>query len=294
MNELHVVYTRLDLSDNYTPIMAASMKSVIDNTSQIVHFHIITNSSLIPKNPDKIPEVKEKLKTFVINEKCTIEFHHVSTHDNMRTNPAYLRLYLPEILPSIDIVVVLGGDVIVKTDLMKLINNIPNTYSLAAATDYGIIDKYLSSKTVRKFYKHHKVDLAEYVCSDVLIYFLNNIRFNKKIPYEAIKFHSRYGDKIPLYEQDILNIVFNGDKYILPQRFNLPPVKIESNKLWNILSEKINDVDIPGYIIHFEGAIKPWNQYHSEFDRDFWNYLFLTPWGTKDEIINLLKNLLPL
>ncbi|MFA7030073.1 MAG: glycosyltransferase [Candidatus Cloacimonadaceae bacterium] len=286
-DKIHVLYIRNNLSDDYSPYMAASMLSVIDNCSISVIFHIIYDDRISVRSKDQTLVNMKKLQDLLIRPDDTICYHVFHLPDNMNNIFSYSRLYIPELLPDVDMVVLLGGDTIVKTDLGKLIACIPKNYSISGGLEPGIAGRVPSKRSIHKFYEKTGMDTDKYICPDLCIYNLEKIRENKTLPDKALRFFKEHPD-VPLYEQDILNWVFMGDKYILPQRFYLP-LGLSEEEVKKILAEQEIDGKPHGYILHFAGAIKPWDQYHSKYDREFWHYFFQTPWGKEEELIKFLQ-----
>lgn len=54
----------------------------------------------------------------------------------------------------------------------------------------------------------------------------------------------------------------------------------------NIKEKKIDNIS---GIYHFAGIGKPWNGIYNEYDKLYWKYLILSPWGEKENIIKYIS-----
>lgn len=54
----------------------------------------------------------------------------------------------------------------------------------------------------------------------------------------------------------------------------------------NIKEKKIDNVS---GIYHFAGVGKPWNGICNEYDKLYWKYLILSPWGEKENLLNYIE-----
>jgi lipopolysaccharide biosynthesis glycosyltransferase len=113
--------------------------------------------------------------------------------------------------------------------------------------------------------KKSSLSSMDYFNSGVLVF--DTKIFHEKISivelFSAAIFYSHryYANKSPV--QDLLNLVFHGNFYILPNKWN--------NQQHASFSLKKNK----SKIIHFTGERKPWdakNDYQKSFVKDWWNY----------------------
>lgn len=303
-DKINIAIVRWDLSDDYNRHTATTMASVMENCSKPVVFHILHEEKNSFVNCEKVEENIKKYHELIKNKDAEIVFHNVILPEWINEQNIHVlkegalpmglyRLFLPEILSNIDKVVTLGSDTIVKTDLAKFVSLLPDTYSLAGCIDGGM-DFFIKhpNNNLTKYYLSMGVDLNSYVNADVLIFNLKKIREQYFLPDAAKNFFYKHPEAL-LLEQDALNAVFKNDIFILDSRYNLAAgygcteKGVESVK--KLLNSTENDI---GYIIHYVGSGKPWNEYLSELDLEYWHYLAKTPWANDGEIVDFMWQVL--
>ena len=134
--------------------------------------------------------------------------------------------------------------------------------------------------------------IDSYVNADVLIFNLKKIRCEKTLPDKAIEYLQKHQDT-PFLEQDIFNSIFYDEKIILPSRYNTFS-GLGFGKEWveTIISKENNSDTFSDYILHFAKNVKPWNEYVSKYDMEYWYYLSLTPWGKDGKVFHLMPQAL--
>lgn len=307
-DEVHVVYMRSDLSDEYSQHTAASMVSVLEHCSKPVVFHIIHEEKRSSKNPINLESNLKLFECLVSKYGAKIQYHDANLTDGIEKcmNPDALkrfprillaRIFLPDLLSDVDRVVSLGTDVIVKTDLAKLIELMSDENSCAAAMDNWMLhvnqnNLDVFSNAYGEYARNNKIMNDKYICTDVAIFNLSYIRDNALLPAQALRYINNHND-ILLGDQDILNAVLHDSIKILPAQFMLTPYNpfTADNDVERAIINSYNSTP-PGYILHYAGENKPWKGYYSKYDMEYWHYLSKTPWGEDGKAIETMSTVL--
>ena len=242
----------LPSDNNYAPFVATTMVSILENTNAHIDFYIL-DSGIAKENEEKIRTVEgdysiEFLKIDI--EKFFAGFQ-ICGHLNAST---YNRLLIAELKKGLKKSIYLDTDMIIELDIEELFNIELEGFPLAAAREP-------SNKSNIDFMKK-PLDLSEnstYFSAGMLL--IDNEKWKNIFP-EFIVVYQQYKDKLQYADQDILNIYFENDVKILPDRYNSRYM-----------------LDVP-YIMHYAGKIKPWHINPSYENKDvqlFWKYAKLTP-----------------
>jgi len=291
-DKVHVVFTRVDISDEYSRHTAAAMASVLENCSKPVVFHIIHEERVSFVNQEKAEENINKYRELIGRYNAEIFYHNIilpkvyydPDNVDVQNIPHVIlyRFFIQDILPNdVDYTISLGSDVIVNCDLAELMNSVPAEYSLGGVIDQGL-SGFSSRPQTKKFYHFLHFQPTTYINIDITIFNLKKLRQTKILPRAALDFIYQH-PIIPMWEQDILNYIFQGDIFILKPQYNLI-ASLGINHIENILSTR----DKKGYILHYAGPNKPWEEYNGKYDMEYWYYLSLTPWGKREDFYPLI------
>lgn len=226
----------------------------VNNPEVEIAFHVITNQ-VSDKNKKKL------LDTIIPFHSKSIAFYNVDgidfsdvprMEDGARLSiTTYYRLYLTEILPTtIQKVLYLDGDIIVRQSLKSLWDTDLTNIAIAATTDAHY---HLDSYYERLGYPVDK----GYFNAGVLLINLEYWREHHLL--SAFKdFMKNHADRIVYHDQDVLNYVLQDSKKELPVKFNLQQGFLWRNKPYpqkyiKEIKEAINDC----VILHFTGP-NPW------------------------------------
>lgn len=280
-----VVYSRVDLADTYNRHMAASMMSVMKHCSKKVNFHVLHDECISFKDRENCEINMQLLRNMVSPYGCDVYYHHVElpdwidSIDTKRWNRAvFYKFYLPDVISDSSCVVVLGTDVIVKTDLSQLILSMPSKYSYA-----GVSRKYINYNdfSPRSYIPKERLRLKSLGCDFestvigcVMIFNMKKIREGHSLPNKALACLKEHPD-LEIVDEDVFNIIFFNDIYYLPPQYNIfLPSK---TMVRSVLRKGIENID--DCILHYAGPTKPWDKYSSKLDLEYWKYLSLTPYG---------------
>lgn len=259
-----------------TGVMLCSV--CVNNPDLNIHFHIIIDTDVEEDNCDDIAAVVAPYN------KASVRFHRVTEQvlgnpfpqlDNIITRASYFRLYLTDILPtSINKVLYLDGDVIVRSSLKELWDMNLSGYALAAAPDMreGTTDRYEGlgySKSLGYFNAGVLlINLAYWRQHQVTKLFDEFMRDR----WETIRYH----------DQDVLNYVFREQKKMIPIKYNLQDGFLWKTPEYDWLryGEEVMEARVDPVIVHFTREIKPWRYSYdpNPFRSTFLKYQKMTKW----------------
>lgn len=173
--------------------------------------------------------------------------------DSRHGKSTLLRLFLPEMLPALDKILYLDGDIVVTDNLQELFNTPLDAYYVAAARDsataYGLA--YQTGLGI--------ADTHWYFNAGVTLLNLQALR-DIGLPERVADFATRYYDHIKAPDQDALNYVCQHGKtrYIHPRyNMNYSLEKDIARKIWG--ADQIKEACARPAIIHYIGPVKPWS-----------------------------------
>jgi lipopolysaccharide biosynthesis glycosyltransferase len=165
------------------------------------------------------------------------------------TVTAYIRLWLPKILPYLDRVLFLDCDMVIDGNISLLLDLDIYPYGLAAV-------KTPTISTEKKTALGIPAE-RDYFNSGVLIMDLKYFRHHN-LSSELVDFITRYPEKCEYWDQDALNAIFKGNFFQLDYAYNMTSILFDDRLLTHPsfttqLSKPI--------IVHFTGGgalCKPW------------------------------------
>ena len=259
----------------------------VNNPEVDIVFHIITDDNVTGKDQHDLEDVVasfngKSVKFYLVSEQIlSIKFPvREDRKDIMQTT--YYRLWLAELLPpTIDKVLYLDGDIIVRHSLLPLWNTDLGNNAIAAVPDCleGNMEYYQ-----RLGYPSE----LGYFNAGVLLINLSYWREHEVINH-FVRYIQTHAEDILCQDQDVLNVFFKERKIILPLKYNLmsgfiiKKPKIDVKKYENELLEAHTDP----VIVHFI-ADKPWYSYSRTpkhpFASTFFKYQNQTRWkGVKTD-----------
>jgi lipopolysaccharide biosynthesis glycosyltransferase len=278
-------------SDNtYAPHLAATIASVLSNNSN-VNFYIFTTDFSLTN--------KELLKNFVLKKGARISFVYVdesllkglpmsveaSKHISIET---YLRLFAELLLPkSVDKLIYLDSDIIVRDSLLELWNYNIDEYALAAVYQYNEWS-YNNGTFSRLNYDQS----YGYFNAGVLL--INLVFWRKRnVTTRLFSFINGNYNSIISHDQDTLNAVLHKETAPLKCKWNVLPFflgdQVYSYTFPNFVDyyNEIEDIKGDPSILHFVFKPKPWQfGCNHIWKEEYFKYLDLTPWrGERPEFI---------
>lgn len=259
--------------NNYAQHVAVVAASILSNTKEKVHFHVLSDGIAV----DKLTFIKQTINNLGGSISCYDLsayqcFNELFTSGHI-SKAAYFRLDIANILPqSVNKVIYLDVDLLVLKDIVELWQFDLKEKPLAAVPDYGI----MASKRLMQ-QKHKVIGLplnSDYFNSGVVIMDLKQWR-EYKYAEQVIKLAAE--GNLPHHDQDALNKVFM-EKWIplplkwnvIPPVFNLfPKILVKRNLRINAVNARRNKA-----VLHFAGRYKPWEfELKKNFNDQYYYYL---------------------
>ncbi|MEM2538329.1 MAG: glycosyltransferase family 8 protein [Candidatus Methanomethylicia archaeon] len=299
--KLDVVFT---IDENYIQHFCVACTSLLENNKNIGRIFVVHDINQSNKKLIKaIKYLEEKynatIKMLTLDSKVLENFkitHHIS-------KATYFRLLLSEILPNdVDSVMFLDSDIVVVGSLDYILeldflreDNIYMTYHDGSndtshltnyeyyiyAVDHGYSNNDLA-RLKKLGFKGHK-----YFNAGIMYINLKKWR-DDNIAEVLMDNAQKYNEHLVWWDQDVLNLVFDGKWGELDYSFNAFGLE-EKNERQNYKNYKI---------IHYTGSSKPWHfRNNHPYKHLYWKYLRMTPFKRyipEDlTLLNLIKWLIP-
>lgn len=247
--------------DNYImPTSVAIHSMIVNKGNGKYNFYIIT-SNLSEESEKAFKNFeREDVSVKIIRENAQKRFEgfHVFSNDSIcvASISALLKFIIPDLLPSLDKVLYLDGDLIVENDLSEL-------YSTELGDNYAatVLD-------VSKVYWKSEFNscVKNYFNSGVMLLNLKKMR-EDNVKDTLIETKRNLTDT-SLMDQNVFNIVFDGKAVMLPVKYNFQSISLDnSGSKWEVDDIEKNyktkyetkaDVFSDAEIIHFASKNKPW------------------------------------
>lgn len=259
----------LSSDNNYSPFVATTILSIMDNTKSFVEFYIL-DGGIYEENKDKIRNIKQKFSNL------SIEFIKIDTEKEFKNFPTrihfsidmYTRYLIPKLKPKLDKVIYSDVDVIFNGDIAELykedldgfiIGAVPYTFGYLNPDNGQIVDFHERLKLSGKH---------EYFESGLLLLDCRQWR-EKNITKKLLKKVEECGAEVLLTpDQDALNIVFENKYKQLDHKYIVVPHRTRIM----LASEKTSNSARNPFIYHYAGPDKPWDNPDIEFAEYFWQY----------------------
>ncbi len=274
-----------------------SIVSVLDKIDEKININIIHNSKNIYKSIPNYIKNHQNLNSINVhifqNEKYmfpNLENSHVS-------EATYFRLFIEDYIESSnEFLVYLDADVVcIKNPInyfkTKIESMVENDFTIAVMNEPGMpeIDERALDLGIKS---------GRYFNAGVMI--INYPKWvDRNIKTKSIEIIKEKRQKLVLWDQDVLNIIFDGSFDDIDQEFNY------RMDILNFSDNEITSIEKEVYLIHYFGKSKPWTlkginfgiseYYQSEFrkiskskyhivhkwKRDSLNYIFEIIFSTK-------------
>ena len=273
------IHIAVCLDKGYVMPTGVMMYSIcINNQDVVIDFHVLVDESVQEKEQqdlrDTINNFEGKRAVFYsLKSMTTLNFPLVKKH---LTRAAYYRLFLSDILPSaIEKVLYLDGDIIVRHSLLPLWNIDLTNYAVGIVMD--VLDGDI------KIYNRLRYPYQKgYFNSGVLLINLKYWRDNQ-IVKEFVEYLNNFPERILQEDQDVMNVVLQEKKLMLPVKYNLQTAFLRKDPSWDYWkheSEVKMGIEDP-VIVHFTSKWKPWFadlKFPHPYRSTFWMYQCQTKW----------------
>lgn len=262
-----------------------SMISLLENVSEKINIIVIHQFLDVLKVPDKIKK-HSNLNKIIVYEfpKKNLKFPNViGTHVSEAT---YYRFFISEVIKeNFEYLIYLDSDIVCNSDPIKNIDNSINELEKS---------KFIISARDEIETKHEKLRLKNmrYFNAGVLIINFTKWKQNNCLDNLVDILNERESDLL-FWDQDALNILFDGDYVSLPAtlNYNLKMIPFEKNL-------KNTDYFLDINFIHYFGKFKPWSlrgilNLKTEKYHQYYRLLFYSKYHLQDSWkVNTIKTLL--
>lgn len=253
----------------YLIITIVAISSLLESKFENTHYNIIVLLDNV-ENVSLLHALENKYNITIniinINSSRLSELHKGKNEYCTASKAALIKFIIPNVLKNEEKVLYLDSDILIKKDITDLINTEINGYPLAAVPDTGVL---YSTRTVKYSNK--------YFNSGVLLLNLEEMRRNNYVE-KLIETKSQLQDN-SLMDQNVFNIVFNGNVKILPIIYNLlftnllrAKEKFKFESLNNLFYEQYHSFDEmlqDASIVHFASKDKPWKYNNVPFSAEW-------------------------
>ncbi|MFR0922264.1 MAG: glycosyltransferase family 8 protein [Clostridia bacterium] len=276
---MNIVYT---LNDKFVPQVAAGICSVCENNTDFenITFYIISKE-ITDENKEKLTKlVKKYNRKIEIIELGDIKKYIDFEFDTTGWNSIVLaRLVIDKLLPeTIDKILYLDGDTIVRGNLSELWNTDISEYILAASIE-PTVD--------RERKKQLGLEKLPYYNAGILLINLKKWR-EEKAGKIILDYYKANDGKLFANDQDAINGSLAGKIYTLLPKYNF--YNIFYQYPYNFLAKLMKPVEYISkenfkqcvknpIIIHYLGEERPWRKgNHHKYKKDYDKYLQKTDW----------------
>jgi lipopolysaccharide biosynthesis glycosyltransferase len=236
---------------NYNIQGFCSIYSLLENTNEPINIHIIHKDPKLFINLKSKLERHPKLNAIKVYKFNDYSYDFPNIANQHVSEATYYRLFISNYIPrDIQYLFYIDADAFfidkIDNELESVYSEFKNSkYSLAAHSTNGVLNDKSSEELNLKSRRYFNagilfIDYKKWIEEDYLTS-LTMILQNKELNFQS-------------WDQDILNIFFDGNYFELNQNLNFNINKVESSAE---LNQKFNHGEIT--IIHYIGSPKPWN-----------------------------------
>ena len=250
------------ISDNYTPYVAVSIKSLIDHADEKKDYTI---TLLVQEITNEHKRALENLATknvhiniFHINDEM-VQPIHKGKENYLRgqffTMSIFYRLFIPELFPQYDKCVYLDADTIINADIADLYQTNLKDNMFASCPDLSIRYMPLLQEYIKKC--QGILPPEKYINNGVIVFNMKAFRdkkFVEKFYYLMNKYHFDNVDP----DQAYMNEICEDKIYHLDKEWDAMP------------NESIPEIQNPK-IVHYNLFFKPWHFKDVQYSDYFWN-----------------------
>lgn len=209
------------------------------------------------------------------------DLHHPSARSYcVASIAALLKFELPRLLPRLDRVLYLDGDIIVRQDLYDLFATPLNTFCACAVKDSGQIYSRNRMRT----------SIPGYFNSGVMLMNLKAMR-EEGMPDRLIE-AKRVSDNSQLMDQDVFNQVLRDRVGLLDIKYNFLYINLlraigkftmeKLNRAFGSTYKDLEDINRQAFIVHFASKDKPWKYNNVALVNEWDSYFRLSPFGDRE------------
>lgn len=256
---------------HYIIATVVAVTSLICNMNKDTYYDIyIVAVELSKREMDQFYEFRGSNTDVHIIKASLEKFEGLQKHGYI-TSAAYLKFYLPDLIPRQKKVLYLDGDVIIQKDLSGLFEIDIKDYYAGAVKDVPLIDNHLNIKN--------------YFNSGVMLLNLDLMRKNNT-PAALLNIE-KSSNKLQNMDQDSFNIIFDKKVKLLPVIYNCfyefylqqkGKYTLEYiNECFETNYSSFNHIKKDSCIIHMVGNYKPWIYFDTVLAREWDKYFKKSP-----------------
>ena len=254
-------------SDEYIVYLAILLKSILENTSAQLVFHVFYMGE-VPLSMEKIRHMVEQgnRAELELHEVCVDDFFFELRHIHLWSPAIVFKFYFPTVLADISKVIFFDLDIVVKKDIRLLWDIDMTDYSVAGV-------QYISSDQVNKEFNSYEEEhsLASRINGGLVVMNLDRIRSQHHLLDEIRSFIHAYPDI-----KGIDEIAFNH--FFYQDTLKLPHSMEHFLGLDGLLfDEEDASVRCETFCMHYAHESKPFHFVNGEPDYWFWKYYQMTP-----------------
>lgn len=276
-------------NEYYMPLLGVMLHSLLENGKSENNYDVLVMRNIPEFDSKKSIRYMQMLKKMVSGyPNASIRFIDISGLIENKTffvrgnftPETYFRLFLPQILSNYKKILYMDADIVVHRDVAELYHTELGDNLLGA-----VRDPIISGSNKSPFYNKHDdmerlgiKNIYDYFQAGVLV--LNISELSKgRLCDEMIEYAATHD--CDLVDQDVLNKFCQGRVTFVDNKWNVDvnPIAMKvvpyaPAKMWKEYKENRNK----GYIYHFAGADKPWNDPGLDCADIFWDAARKTPW----------------
>ena len=276
---MHIFFS---LDDYYVPYFSVMLASIMAHAKQEISYEIHVLTEKLTKENEGILRKQirrdNRFRISFVNVTKQLKGQVFYTESRKDLNQSiYYRLLIPYLCPELERAVYLDGDMVALKDIAELEQVSLGKKLLAAVRDYQGIANAYCGETDEGRYVREELGLAEpddLIISGLLILNLKEFRARWSLEEMIFLAGSRNWRH---HDQDILNVLSDGNKQILDAKWNiLPDIGIYHNMPERLYREWKTAAKRP-FIVHFGGERKPWKYPNIPYSGLFWKYARRSP-----------------
>ena len=248
----------VSFNDQFLRYACVALTSMLENCASPISVHVLTADL----SADSV-DVLRKLFAPFPNAELAIErvddsmFKGIDMSKTHLSKETFFRFLLPTLFPSLDKILYIDMDVIVRGDVSKIFET-PLDGALVAA----VRDLWVDQDEPTGFKGKLGLSATEtYVNAGVMLINLDAWRA-EEIGARAIRLTIERSEEFPFFDQDALNILFSGRANVLDGKWNFTA--------WNYDRQK--NLRKNAMILHYAGRVKPWNSPSRRWKDCVWAY----------------------
>jgi lipopolysaccharide biosynthesis glycosyltransferase len=274
-------------SDFYFPYVGVFIKSLMDSSGENNYYDIIVlHKSITLEHQKQLEKLcRDEKENFSIRfYNPTSRLRNVSLYIASATysEEAYYRILVPWILRDYDKAICMDADIIALKDIAELYAYDVDNVLAAGVKD--VVYQGMLNLNRNDDYNYSVKEMKmknpyNYINTGVLLMNLKAMR-EKWSEEEIVKFAGAH--KFRIQEQDILNVLLEGNVLFLPIRWNC---YVEGNS-W--VSEQLSNAPVNSLkeyrkeekeviLLHYASQPKPWDEPSLKYAEIFWNVARATP-----------------